>query len=388
MRPLLRFEKMCTTAASVSDPLLPWFQLKSAPGIGNHLFKRLVERFGDPRAVLEAPAAALAGVEGVTARLAQALKSHRVPAAAAAEIETARRRGYQLVTMTAADYPPLLREIPDPPPYLYVRGTLGGELNPIAVVGSRQATAYGEAAARQIAADLARLGFTVVSGMALGIDAAAHEGALGAGGRTVAVLGSGLDNVYPPQHRGLFARIAQNGAVVSEFPLDAGPEAHHFPQRNRVISGMSFGTVVVEATRRSGALITARLSAEQNREVFAVPGSIHSFKSTGTHMLIKQGAKLVENAQDIVAEIGHFMGRAAEPVPAPEAAANRHGLTEEERQVMAAMGPYPEHIDRILRRLAMDPGTLSGTLLQLELKGMVRQLPGKFFAAAFGPPQR
>ncbi len=370
---------MCTTADSVSDSLLSWFHLKSVPGIGNHLFKRLIDRFGCPLAVLQASAEDLAAVDGVTARVAQSIKSHRPSEAAAAEIETAASRGYRLITMAAADYPPLLREIPDPPPYLYVHGTLRADMRPIAVVGSRNATAYGEAAARQISAELTRLGFTVVSGMALGIDTAAHEGALNGGGPTVAVLGSGLDNAYPPQNRGLLGRIAGNGAVVSEFPLKTGPETHHFPQRNRVISGMSFGTVVVEATRSSGSLITARLAAEQNREVFAVPGSIQSFKSTGTHMLIKQGAKLVENAQDIVAEIGHFLDPAAEPETPPQAADRRHRLTADEQKVFAAIGPYPEHIDQILRRLGMDPGALSGTLLQLELKGLVRQLPGKFF---------
>lgn len=373
---------MCTTPVSVSDPLLPWFHLKSVPGIGNHLFKRLIDRFGCPQAVLQASLEELAAVDGVTARVAQQLKTHRPPAEAVAEIDTAQRRGYRLVTMAAADYPPLLREIPDPPPYLYVHGALRGDMRPIAVVGSRNATSYGEAATRQISEELARLGFTVVSGMALGIDTAAHEGALSGGGPTVAILGSGLDNAYPPQNQRLIERIADNGAVVSEYPLQAGPEAHHFPQRNRVISGMSFGTVVVEATRRSGSLITARLAAEQNREVFAVPGSIQSFKSTGTHMLIKQGAKLVENAQDIVAEIGHFLGPPAAPGTAPqEAAAPCHRLTADEQKVLAALGPYPEHIDQILRQLAMDPGALSGTLLQLELKGLVRQLPGKFFTS-------
>jgi DNA processing protein len=229
------------------------------------------------------------------------------PAGAAAEIERALRQGCRLVTLTDPDFPLLLREIPDPPPFLYVRGDLAGCPRPIAVVGSRNATAYGVETTHRICKDLAGLGFTVVSGMALGIDAAAHEGALSGQGRTVAVLGSGLDNIYPPQHRRLAERIAGSGAVISEFPLQAGPEAHHFPVRNRIISGMSLGTVVVEATKDSGSLITARLAAEQNREVFAVTGSIQSFKSMGTHTLIKEGATLVENVQDIVAELGHFL---------------------------------------------------------------------------------
>ena len=238
--------------------------------------------------------------------------------------------------------------------------------------------------AQQLGSDLASLGFSVVSGMALGIDAAAHEGALNRRGRTVAVLGSGLANIYPPQHQRLFERISAGGAVLSEFPLRAEPEAHHFPIRNRIISGMSLGTVVVEASKNSGSLITARLAAEQNREVFAVPGSIQSFKSTGTHTLIKQGAKLVENAQDIVSELGHFLAdsppgggrRRDSPVE------KKHPLTEAEKEVCRALGPYPLHIDELVRKLAMDAGKLSGILLQLELKGIVTQQAGKLFSAA------
>jgi DNA processing protein len=365
------------------DDTLSWFQLKSVPGVGNLLFKRLIERFGTPAAALAAARAELLTVEGVGERLADAIRHPVRPAGAAAEIERALRQGCRLVTLTDPDFPPLLREIPDPPPWLYVRGDLAGCPRPIAVVGSRNATAYGVQTAHRICKDLAGLGFTVVSGMALGIDAAAHEGALSGQGRTVAVLGSGLDNIYPPQHRRLAERIAAGGgAVISEFSLQAGPEAHHFPVRNRIISGMSLGTVVVEATKDSGALITARLAAEQNREVFAVPGSIQSFKSMGAHTLIKQGAKLVENVQDIVAELGHFLQAEARPRRENAPAAPRQRLTADEAAVAAALTAYPVHIDELVRRLAMEPGTLSAILLQLELKGIVTQLPGKLFTAA------
>jgi DNA processing protein len=286
--------------------------------------------------------------------------------------------------LTHADYPPLLREIPDPPPFLYVSGDLQGCERCVAVVGSRNATAYGLATARQICTELALLKFTVVSGMALGIDTAAHEGALSVRGKTVAVLGSGLNQVYPAENRKLAERIAATGAVISEFALDSGPEAHHFPVRNRIISGMCCGTVVVEATRHSGSLITARLAAEQNREVFAVPGSVQSFKSMGTHTLIKQGAKLVENAQDIVCELGQFLsapGDSGRRGPASRIEV-RQALTAEESRVLRALGPYPLHIDELVRQLTMDAGKLSGILLQLELKGVVQQLPGKLFQAA------
>jgi DNA processing protein len=367
------------------EKILPWLHLKSVPGIGNHLFKRLIDRFGTPQAALQAPPGELLAVEGVNRRVVEALRSHPVPPGAAAEIEAAQRQGFRLVTLCDPAYPPLLREIPDPPPLLYVHGDLGAGERCVAVVGSRNATAYGMTAARQLSAELARLKFTVVSGMALGIDSAAHEGALGVRGRTVAVLGSGLNQIYPAENRKLAERIAAGGAVISEFPLDSGPDAHHFPIRNRIISGMCCGTVVVEATRNSGSLITARLAAEQNREVFAVPGSVQSFKSMGTHTLIKQGAKLVENAQDIVSELGQFLAAPGAAAAEPDGASRtekRYDLTAEEAQVVRAIGPYPLHIDELVRRLAIDAGRLSGILLNLELKGAVQQLPGKLFQTA------
>jgi DNA processing protein len=371
------------------EELLPWFQLKSVPGIGNLLFKRLVLRFGSPDAVLRAAAADLQAVEGISARLARAIASAGRRTEGAAGIEAALKGAHRLLTLADPEYPPLLREIPDPPPLLYVRGSLAGTERPVAVVGSRNATAYGIGMARRLAADLAALGFAVVSGLALGIDAAAHEGALAAAGRTVAVLGSGLEKIYPPQNRRLCERIAAGGAVVTELAPDAGPEPHHFPARNRIISGMSFGVVVVEAARSSGALITARLAAEQNREVFAVPGSVQSFKSTGPHALIKQGAKLVENAQDVVAELGHFLAGAAVSANAgvastPPPGGPRLALTPAEAEVLRALDAYPRHIDELVRRLGSDAGQTAATLLQLELKGLVTQLPGKRFAAV-GP---
>jgi len=361
------------------DPdLLPWFELKAVPGVGNHLYKRLIDRFGSPAAALRAPAAELEQVEGIGRRTVEALRARRPADGMRAEIDAAARGGFRIVTLTDPVYPRLLREIPDPPPILYVAGDLAELDRPIAVVGSRHATAYGVETTHRLCADLAAIGFAVVSGMAVGIDAAAHEGALAGGGRTIAVLGSGLTKVYPPQHRRLFDRIAARGAVVSEFPMDAGPDAHHFPVRNRIISGMSLGTVVVEATRNSGSLITARLAAEQNREVFAVPGSVQSFKSTGTHTLIKQGAKLVENVQDILDELGVA---ATAPAPARRPAPGIP-VSSEEARVLGALGPYPLHIDELVRTLSLDAGSLSGILLQLELKGLVTQQPGKLFSAA------
>ncbi len=369
------------------DEILRWLQLKSVPGVGNLICKRLFDRFGSAGAALEATGAALAQVEGVTERLARAIRSQPLPASAPAEVAAARRSGCRLLTLADPDYPRLLREIPDPPPVLYVRGELCADEAIVAVVGSRVPTAYGLETSRRISQGLAQLGFTVVSGLALGIDGAAHEGALAGRGRTIAVLGSGLDNLYPPQHRSLAGRIAAAGAVVSEFPLAAGPDPHHFPARNRIISGMALGTVVVEAAKSSGALITARLAAEQNREVFAVPGSIHSFKSMGTHTLIRQGAILVENAQDIAAELKPRLalpapGGERSSAPAAETAGGGAPLTPEEQRVLQCLGPYPVHIDALQRCAGLAPGALAAALLQLELKGCAVQLPGKQFTLA------
>ena len=364
------------------DRLLPWFHLKSVPGIGNHLMKRLIDRFQSPEAVLQADPEELSRTDGVALRLANKLKRHRLPGHVEIELENIQHSGFDIVTYTDAHYPRLLREITDPPPFLYVYGRIDSESANIAVVGSRNATGYGIDTAFQLSADLAGLGMTVVSGMALGIDTAAHEGALSTDGCTIAVLGSGFNHVYPAKNRRLFQRIADTGAVVTEFELNAKPEAHHFPLRNRIISGMSLGVVVVEASTRSGSLITARLANEQNREVFAVPGSIHSFKSTGAHTLIKKGAKLVENAQDVVEEImprlafappGSLNSEAPKTQPAPQ-------LTEMESAVFERLEVYPIHIDDLQERLGMPGSQLLSVLLNLELKGIVHQLPGKFFA--------
>jgi DNA processing protein len=307
-----------------------------------------------------------------------------MPEGVEAELDLAHRKGYQIVTLTDAGYPRLLRQIPDPPPFLYVSGRLDDSPLIVAVVGSRNATAYGLHSTRSLSASLASLNVTIVSGMARGIDTAAHRGALAAGGTTIAVLGSGLERIYPAENQSLFDEITERGAVVSEFPLHTKPEAHNFPVRNRIISGMCLGTVVVEASRKSGSLITARLAAEQNREVFAVPGSIQSFKSSGTHTLIKQGAKLVEHARDVIEELAPMVPpeRPAEDDLNDTAKAEQVTLTADEDRVYDALGPYSVHIDDLARSLSMESGRLSGVLLQLEIKGLVEQLPGKWFTVA------
>ena len=363
------------------EKVLPWFALKSVAGIGNLLFKRLIDRFDSPERVFQTTSEELLQVDGMSPRLIRSIRQHKIPDSVRRDFDLATAKGFGIITLTDSDYPHLLREIPDPPPFLFVSGSLQDDPKPLAVVGSRNATRYGISTTRKLCADLASLGFTIVSGMAKGIDTAAHEGALMGAGRTIAVLGSGLENIYPTENRKLAGRIVQNGAVVSEFSPLAGPDAHHFPVRNRIISGIAYGTVIVEATRRSGSLITARLAAEQGRDVFAVPGSIQSFKSTGTHGLIKQGAKLVEHAQDIVEELPHLFNSpaASAKMSAEPASPQLPKLSDEEAGVFRILEPYPLHIDDLVRKLSMQPGKMAGILLKLELMGIVQQLPGKYF---------
>ena len=363
------------------EHLVPWLTLKSAPGIGNLLFRRLIECFGTPEHVLKASRHRLEQVEGITPRLATAICRHRTPDGIYREIDAIARSKFRVLTQNDEAYPPLLLHIPDPPPVLYLFGRLQTSANHIAVVGSRMATAYGRSTTKRLCGQLVEHGMVITSGMARGIDTCAHEGALAAGGKTVAVLGSGLMRIYPPENRKLFGRIAENGAIVSEFPLNAGPDAAHFPQRNRIISGMSLGTLVVEAARRSGSLITARLAAEQGREVFAIPGSIQAQTARGTHYLIQQGAKLVQSARDIMVELLPQMAQPCElhQDGAAIEASRSLDLTASEARVIEAMGPYSVHIDELARRLDQAPGCLAATLSKLELKGMVVQETGKFF---------
>jgi DNA processing protein len=356
-----------------------WLCLNQVPGVGNLLFKRLIDSLQTPANVFlsarEKPDR-LHRVEGVSHHLIDSIARFQPSDGIKREVDHILSAGFTLVTMADKAYPSLLLEIPDPPPYLYVAGALPETVKNIALVGSRNATSYGLSAARKLSFDLANRGSVIVSGMALGIDTAAHMGAISANGKTVAVLGSGLSRIYPAQNRQLFERIVEIGGVISEFPMTAGPEAHHFPRRNRIISGMSLGTVVVEATRRSGSLITARLAGEQNRDVFAVPGSIQSFKSTGTHTLIKQGAKLVENAQDVIEEFPRFFGLSSRN---RQPAASLPELSDDEKKIFDSLDAYPTHIDELALRTQLDAGHLSSLLMQMELAGLISQAPGKMF---------
>lgn len=382
-----------------------WLALKNVPGVGNLVYKLLLERFKTPENVFAATETELIGVKGVSPKLARTILAYRRGPAIRAEIQRVEGIGCRIVTFNDPDYPSLLQHTHDPPPYLYVRGRLMPMENPIAMVGARKASGYGMAAARRLSRELSGMGWTIVSGMARGIDTAAHKGALDGGGRTVAVMGSGFADIYPMENRELMDRIREQGAVISEFPVREPPNAYNFPARNRIIAGMTLGTVVVEASSKSGSLITARLAAEQGREVFAVPGSIHSHTSTGTHNLLKQGAKLVTRVDDIIEEFPRFQttavkcGDAAGAVgansgdghdlwggdassvdePAAMSGGAASGLTPEQIAVLGMLNAYPVHIDDLCRGAGMEPGRLSGLLLNLELKGLIVQRPGKYF---------
>ncbi len=283
-------------------------------------------------------------------------------------------------------YPAKLLEIYNRPPLLYVKGNLKKEDINIAIVGSRLASTYGKYTTERISRELVLQGITVVSGLARGIDSAAHRGALTAQGRTIAVLGTGLDIIYPPENKKLFTAICENGTIVSEFPLGTPPRACNFPARNRIISGISYGVVVVEAGEKSGSLITARLALEQGREVFAVPGSIDSPGSRGTNKLIKQGAKLIENTVDILEEILPQL----EKTKIPELLSvtrkktglveKKENLNSSDRQIIALLSDSRLHIDELINTTGLAPGDVLSSLMKLELNGIIRQYPGKFFS--------
>lgn len=356
-----------------------WLRLLAVPGVGPGLYGELLRALGGPEAALKASAEALMAVPRIDARTASAIRGFRDEAWVEGQVRAAGEAGVTIVTLEDSEYPPLLREIHAPPPILFVRGaceTLGGAC--VAVVGARASTTYGRQVAGALSRGLTDLGFTLVSGMARGIDSVAHRVALDHQGKTVAVLGCGADVVYPPENRGLYEDLGRKGAVVSEFPMGTGPDPHRFPQRNRIISGLSLGVVVVEAGLQSGALLTARHALEQGREVFAVPGPVTSEKSAGVHRLIQEGARLVQNAGDIAEEL--LTSFRASPASSPsEAAEPDEDLSEEEKRVLASLSGVPAHIDAIALATGFSPGKTLGILLALELSGRVSQQPGKMF---------
>ena len=347
--------------------LAAWIKLSLVPGLGGQSFRKLLAAFGLPQQVLAAGRASLARI--VSADIVGRILSDLDCNAVDATLEWAAQDGHAVVTLADSDYPRPLLEIPDPPALLYLHGRRELLARPgLAIVGSRNATPQGVSNAEQFARSFSAAGLTIISGMALGIDAAAHQGGLDRAGSTIAVLGTGADLLYPQRHRALGERISREGLIVSEFALGTPPHGSNFPRRNRIISGLARGCLVVEAALASGSLITARLAAEQGREVFAIPGSIHSPHTKGCHALIKQGAKLVESAQDLLQELGMTELEIANAAQLPA----QTGLLED-------IGYDTCDIDTLCARSGLTPDTVSAMLLQLELDGKVASLPGGLY---------
>jgi DNA processing protein len=354
--------------------------LLSVPGLGPRRVLALVGKLGSPEVVLGASISELCRVDGIDVTMAQRTKTQADREFARDQVRRAERLGVEFLTYWHPSYPRALKQIPDPPPLLYCRGSLAGEKETyLAVVGTRTPTSYGRVMAEKLCRELAERGVTIVSGLARGVDTIAHRAALRAGGRTVAVLGSGLDVIYPSENTDLARKIASQGALLSELPLGTKPDAPNFPRRNRIIAGMCVGTLVVEAGEESGALITARYALEQNREVFAVPGNVTSEKSRGTNRLIKDGAKLVESADDILDEIRPQLPSLLREVRREPPQPPLSGL---EKKVFDALSGEPKHIDTLAAEVGEDPGRVLAALLSLELKNLVTQLTGKYFVRA------
>lgn len=350
--------------------------LNLLPSLGPVRIKKLIQHFGTPEQVWKATRQGFLEVEGFTPNLRDKILQERQKVHPGKAWEEVLRRGYSFVTWEEQHYPPLLREIYDPPPLLYYCGEIevvNGYC--LAIVGSRRHTIYGREIAYKFASGLSNYGVTVVSGMARGIDTWAHKGALNAGGKTAAVLGCGLDICYPPENKGVKREIENSGAVISEFPPGYKPLPQNFPRRNRLISGLSWGTLVVEAGERSGALITADFALEQGREVFAIPGGIASPYSRGCHKLIKEGAKLVEKVEDIMEELPLA-------VPVNNVACSpqqKQEFNPEERKLLELVPFEPLALEDLAALSKMPLALLNALLLELELKGAIKQLPGKYF---------
>jgi DNA processing protein len=353
------------------DELCAWLRLLLTDGIGNQTARRLLAAFGTPEAIWQQPHSALKAVTHERAADALAEPPEGFDAALERLLAwLADGTDRHVLTLGDPQYPDELLQTQDPPLLLYVLGQLQALRHPtrLAMVGSRNPTPQGALNARQFAQALGQAGVCVVSGLALGVDGAAHVGALQGGGLTIAVVGTGLDRVYPSRHRDLAHRIAERGALVSEYPLGTPPLSPNFPRRNRIIAGLSQGTLVVEATLQSGSLITARQAAEQGREVFAIPGSIHAPQARGCHALIRQGAKLVESAQDILEEL-----RVPDPFRQAQPSAP---AAEEADDLLAMMGYDPVSLDALQARCGLDTASLQARLLELELDGHIVRLPG------------
>jgi DNA processing protein len=349
--------------------------------VGPVRLRRLLDHFPDPTAMLGAPVGELGRVPGIGSDVATAIATWEETVDLESELRRIRDFGCEVLIAADEAYPPLLREIYDPPIVLYCKGQMTPQdRDAVALVGSRQTTHYGQEMARRLAYQLAYVGVTVVSGGARGADTAAHQGALQAKGRTITVLGHGINRVFPPENLALFERIAASGAVITQFPFGRKADRQTFPIRNRIVAGMTMGTVVVEAGISSGALITANMAVDAGRQVFAVPGRIDSPQSKGCHELIKKGAKLCESAEDVLSEFEYLFPPSNRPAsPAETGTLPALSLSDHEQRVWEAVGTDETPLDPIIRRSGLPASTVSVALLSLEMKRLVRQMPGKLF---------
>ncbi|WP_291463907.1 DNA-processing protein DprA [Desulfobacula sp.] len=352
------------------------------------MYKKLIDQFQSPDNILKASETQLGRVDKISAKIIKGITNHKAfQDIAKKELDLIFKKNIKIITLTDSSYPVLLKQIIDPPPFLTYLGKLDNTSPCISVIGSRTATSYGLSTSENLSYKLAKKGFQIVSGLARGIDAMAHKGALKAQGKTIAVMGSGLNKIYPRENTGLFKAIAQKGTIFSEFKINTDPFPSNFPIRNRIIAGLSCGSIVVEAAKRSGSLITARLATEYNREVFAVPGSIKSKKSEGTHSLLKQGAMLVENEMDIVDELHHFIHEKKEncqPVPSQslqkQKSTHYNSSKVNKYKIKYFLEPYPVHIDVLIEKAGMECSQVTSQLLDLELEGIVTRHQGNYYS--------
>jgi DNA processing protein len=363
------------------DPREALVALNMIEHVGPIRARQLLEHFGDPSAILSASRHQLLHVKGIGDETAESIASWEKTVDLKGELKRIADFGCRIVSQADPEYPELLRQIYDPPFVLYVKGTLTPkDKNSVAIVGSRMTTPYGIESARRLAYQLAYIGVTIVSGGARGIDTAAHQGALTGKGRTVVVLGTGINFVFPPENIELFERIAANGAIITQFPFNRPADKQTFPIRNRIVAGMTLGTLVVEANLTSGALITANFAIEYGRQVFAVPGRIDSPRSKGCHDLIKKGAKLCESAEDILSEFEYLFPRTNRPpTPADTGVLPALELSTNEQQVYDSLDHQELNIDEVIRKTGLPSSAVSVALLSLEMKRLAKQLPGKLF---------
>jgi DNA processing protein len=376
-----------------SQELTDWLRLVLTPEIGSRRGKSLLERFKTPKAILEASLEDIAEVENIGREIAKKIVKDRERIDLDRQIKLIERNNVTITPLDSEFYPASLKSIFDPPLVLFVKGEiLPQDYFSIAIVGTRLASFYGRTMSEKLSRELTEKGFTIISGGARGIDTFSHQAALRAKGRTLAVLGCGLDIVYPPENKKLFEEIAEKGALISEFPLSTRPDKGNFPMRNRIISGLSLGVVVIEAPHKSGALITVTHATEQGREVFSVPGKADSFVSKGTNQLLREGAKLVENADDIIEElepilkskIKELKTNQSEPIQEKQIPLIKPELTEEEARLFDLLSLGPLDLDDIIVKSQLSVSAVSAVLMMLQLKKLVKQSPGKIFAKVNG----